>query len=111
MIDHDLSAITDDLYKLDYNHKPVPCSLLEWGELIRDIEKRRVAYDNVNGDTVSTVFLGIDHGFEDKKLLFETMIFKAKRSLDYCERYSTWDEAFEGHNKAIEWVKDGCKDD
>jgi hypothetical protein len=39
------------------------------------------------------------------------MIFKAKRSLDYCERYSTWDEALEGHNKAIEWVKDGCKDD
>jgi hypothetical protein len=25
----------------------------------------------------------------------------------YCRRYSTWQEAEEGHRKAIEWVKEG----
>ena len=27
----------------------------------------------------------------------------------YCNRYSTWQEAAAGHEKAIQWIKDGCK--
>ena len=31
--------------------------------------------------------------------------------LDYQQRYSTWQEALEGHQKAIEWVNNGCKEE
>lgn len=29
----------------------------------------------------------------------------------FCARYSTWEEAAEGHKKVIEWVNSGCIDD
>jgi hypothetical protein len=29
----------------------------------------------------------------------------------YMDRYTTWDEAIEGHKKAIQWVLDGCIDE
>ena len=51
---------------------------------------------------VSTVFLGLDHGFgAEEPVLFETMIFGGEYD-EYCERYCTWDEAVEGHAKAVE---------
>ena len=52
---------------------------------------------------VSTVFLGIDHNFgsHDRPILFETMIFPAA---EYCVRYATWDEAEEGHQRALAMV-------
>ena len=31
--------------------------------------------------------------------------------LDYQERYATWKEAEEGHKRAVQWVKEGCKED
>ena len=69
----------------------------------------------VNGKWVSTVFIGLDHRWlDDGKLeIFETMVFdEGKESTeDYCERYATWDEALEGHGRAVQWVKDGCKDE
>lgn len=54
---------------------------------------------------VSTVFLGIDHRhFSDgPPILFETMIFGGEHN-EYQERYSTWDEAEAGHQKAIEMI-------
>lgn len=49
-------------------------------------------------------------GHTPEPLLFETMIFKIKdgkvnyRDL-YSDRYSTWEEAEEGHKKALEFAK------
>lgn len=114
MIDFDPNAISQHLYKLDENNNPIHCSLREWGELYRTKEGgdiRCVAFDVVNDFQISTVFVGIDQGFYNEPLLFETMIFKGKESLDYCDRYTTWDAALEGHKEAIEWVKNECKDD
>jgi hypothetical protein len=57
---------------------------------------------------VSTVFLGIDHGFgEGPPLIFETMVFASERHLDErdCQRYSTESEAVTGHH---EMVKKWC---
>ena len=31
--------------------------------------------------------------------------------LDYQERYSTYDEALKGHERAVQWVKDGCNEE
>lgn len=54
----------------------------------------------------STVFLGIDHNFSGagEPLLFETMIFDKDGDELYQERYSTWEEAEAGHEKAIKHI-------
>ncbi len=74
---------------------------------------RHVGNDNIEGKHVSTVWLGTNHNYGyGSPLLFETMIFHGDSYADeYCERYSTWDEAVEGHKKAVQWVLDGCKDE
>ena len=60
---------------------------------------------------VSTVFLAIDHNFSGKgsPLLFETMIFGStffRNSNEYQIRYSTWDEAKAGHERAVKYAED-----
>jgi len=66
---------------------------------------------------VSTVDLGIDHSFGiGKPLYYETMIFKKiNGEVDwgdlYCERYSTEEEAKEGHQKAIDYVKEHLEEE
>jgi hypothetical protein len=72
---------------------------VEWGLMFS--RPRRVAYLDRDGVEVSTVWLGLDHGFgyTDRPLIFETMIFGG----DYDEeqwRYATLDEALEGHQRA-----------
>ncbi len=64
---------------------------------------------HIDNTQVSTVFLGIDHSFmnEGKPLLFETMLFSDNKDLDGRQwRYTTWDEAVEGHNKAVKEVEE-----
>lgn len=68
---------------------------------------RRVGFTRLSkskrrNNFVSTVFLGMDHGFaklmggDGPSLWFETMIFGT--SMDqYQERYETWEEAARGH--------------
>jgi len=65
-----------------------------------------------NGDIVSTVWLGIDHSFEPeefhKPIIFETMIFSNNSEYDNdCERYSTEEEAMEGHKRFVEKYSKG----
>jgi|SRR5437667_4983830 len=99
-------------YTLDENKNPVPCTREETGKFYKNRDLKRVARDEIDGYTISTVFLCIDHRFdEDKPVLFETMVFDNNNyGVDvYSKRYHTWQEAEEGHKKAIEWVKAGCK--
>jgi len=104
-----------DYYNLDENNNPIPCTLREWGDLYETEEgndRRRVAEDWIDGYHVSTVFLGMDHGFYPGQLhLFETMIFGEGNGDGYQTRCATWKEAEDMHKKAIQWVKDGCKDE
>lgn len=83
--------------------EPVPVAdLLEWGRWFQDVEDRRVALTHVGGIRISTVFLGLDHGFgeEGPPILFETMTFGWPMN-DECWRYATWDEAVAGHRRAV----------
>lgn len=83
---------------------PVECNdLMEWAKQMEG--KNRVVEKSQFGDVkVSTVFLGLDHSFGGgEPLLFETMIFGGEHD-QYQDRYSTWDEAAEGHKKACELV-------
>jgi len=63
-----------------------------------------------NGRWVSTVWLGLDHCFGDgPPVIFETMVFTTKESLDDldCKRYSTEAEALAGHAKMVEkWSRE-----
>ena len=82
--------------------KPVE-ELLEWARVFED-SNRVIARAEVRGVTVSTVFLGIDHSFGDgPPLLFETMVFGGEYD-QLQERYSTYDEAVEGHGNVLRKV-------
>lgn len=63
-----------------------------------------IARDTVGDAVVSTVFLGLDHQFGDgPPLVFETMIFGGEHDQEQW-RYSTIEEAREGHDRAVQIV-------
>lgn len=95
----------------------VPCDMREWAEWCADVgPARRVAVtelrvlgESIDSDPirVSTVFLGIDHGFgmSQVPIVFETMVFGGRSDL-YQDRCCFWGEALDMHRKAIELVKE-----
>jgi hypothetical protein len=86
------------------NGHPVECSKWhEWAEYMA-ISNRSVVKTTVGQFTVSTVFLGINHGDKVNPLWFETMIFDEHASdfvQHYQERYETCEQAIAGHHAAI----------
>jgi hypothetical protein len=93
-------------YKLNDKKEVIPCSEEEgiqtWGL------DRRVALTEDENYQISTVFLPVDHSFEESfVLVFETMVFPINSySEEECERYSTWDEAIAGHERLCKkWLK------
>lgn len=94
------------LYILDEERNPVPAKdTIEWAQWFQKHE-RHVALAEISNVRVSTVFLGIDHGWfqEGPPVLFETMIFGGQYNGDQW-RYSTWAEAVKGHETAVELVR------
>lgn len=97
-------------YILDQNNNPVPVPDVKDWALMFDRENRVVKKTTTtHNHYVSTVFLGLDHSWvEGVVLLFETMIFSEDKDVDeYQERYSTWQEAEEGHNKIVKELEAG----
>lgn len=76
--------------------------LMKWGAWMETAE-RHLALDKLpNGAKVSTVFLGLDHSFDEGvPILWETMIFGGQHDQEQW-RYATRDEALKGHKKAVE---------
>lgn len=93
-----------------------------WGDWMDDakLENRVVKQDQINDLLVSTVFLGVDHGWGDgPPLLFETLVFwiyekpvtkefmgklytsDREAIISTITRYSTWQQAEEGHERAV----------
>lgn len=96
--------------KLGDGNEVIPASIIEWGEQMHDVERRRVGYDEVATPKgvivkVSTVFLGFDHGI-DRPEFFETMVFDGKER-DLVARYTTWKEAERGHGVTVNRLKVG----
>ena len=76
----------------------VPChDLLTWGKWVQTAD-RNVARDFIGATRISTVFLGLDHNYEDdgEPLIFETMVFGGPLDGEMV-RYSTWEAAEKGH--------------
>ncbi|HET9374290.1 MAG TPA: hypothetical protein VFO40_04920 [Chthoniobacterales bacterium] len=72
----------------------VPCSLEQWAI---EGHPRRIALYEQGDYCVSTVFLGLDHGWMSARgIWFESMLFKGDDPID-SERYSSLDEALRGH--------------
>jgi hypothetical protein len=89
------------MYTLGPGGIPVPeLDPVKWAESWRTTQ-RHVAITEIKDARVSTVFLGLDHGFGDGlPILWETMVFGGK--LDGLQqRYSTQEEAERGHNEIV----------
>jgi len=83
--------------------------LFKWGSWIEKAD-RHVAKTDVDGVSVSTVFMGLDHSWgSGPPLLFETMIFGGEHDEGYQERCSTWDEAVAMHATAVKVARRGKK--
>lgn len=97
-----------------YDKEGTPISSMEeWGELKSDREYSRISntylYSRLfpwQRARVSTVWLGIDHGFgcSEKPIIFETMAFPGRfwRVPELQDRYATEQEAQQGHRDMID---------
>lgn len=102
------------LYYVLKDRVAVEADMRTWATFFEDRSNRRVASTYVDHVWISTVFLGIDHGFPENPLaplIFETMVFNAPTDFaeEYCERYGTWNEAVAGHQGVLREVTKAIK--
>lgn len=80
-------------------------------QLLRDDTYKIVSQELIGDYLVSTVWLGLNHSYWKNLpiLIFETMIFYQKEAHDeltsFQVRYSTLQEAIEGHKKACDLAR------
>jgi len=93
----------------DNNHVGTDDAKL-FSAFLENIENRLVAKTSVGNLRVSTVFLGMDHGFgmSTDPVLYETMCFgpDADEVEDLFDRYTTRELALEGHKRIVEKAKE-----
>lgn len=110
-----MDAKMSNYYILNENKEVIESTEDEWSDFFKDRLKTKnslVKQQAVNGNWVSTVFLSSNDSLDDNELkIFETMVFNIHHREIYCKQYSTYKEAEIGHEKAVQWVKDGCKND
>lgn len=74
--------------------------------IYEDLDKRRVATTHIGNIMVSTIFLGLDHAFDDgPPMLFETMVVRNGVWGYECERCDTWQAAEEQHARMVEEIR------
>lgn len=104
------------MFVLDENGEAVPeRNVLRWGRWMGKHNLERIVARTLVGPyTVSTVFLGIDHGFFGEPRLWETMSFLTEvdnegfhKSVDDLpfRRWAYREEALRGHEEAVEEVR------
>jgi hypothetical protein len=105
--------VSTDRYILNAAKEPVQePDLIKWARWWDDFDNRVVSQTEYGPYRISTVFLGIDHRFgsDGPPILFETMVFYGKSSLDeYQERCSTWHDAFDMHTRGTEFAYRQCR--
>jgi hypothetical protein len=80
-------------------------SIAEWGIFFMKPD-RIVAQWDFDNVRVSTVFLGIEHGWSDEgqPIVFETMVFNGPMD-GHQERSATWQEAEQIHERVCAEVR------
>lgn len=102
-----------------YDRRGQRLSAEEADRLYGDADYKRVARTEIISAadpkamfTVSTVWLGLDHGWGDgKPLIFETMVFGGSMADELCQRYSTEAEAEAGHREVVATVAATVQDE
>ena len=99
-----------------YDLEGVQVSEERWSEIFHS-EDRRVARDLITavdsaGETfpaeISTVWIGISWGMEEKPLIYETMVFAEGSWMDLgCWRWATRAEAHAGHQRLVSEIVSG----
>jgi hypothetical protein len=87
-----------------YDRRGRPITAWRWHQLLAARHYRVVQQTEVGPILVSTVWLGLDHGFfQGDPIIFETMMFRGEtpRALDYQERYCSLAAAQLGHASAV----------
>jgi hypothetical protein len=102
-------------YILDERGEPVETDLYTWAAWFEDPSNRVLAHDRDESGgrdiLVSTIFLGIDHGYGGgPPLLWETMVLKDGGGDVYCERYTSRADAIAGHRHACKLANEGAFD-
>ena len=94
-----------------------PMKMWEWS-FKKEYLPAHVGEDFIKGWRISTVWLGLNHGWGNEIQIFETMIFKAgteKKECDfidmYQERYSHYDHALERHKEICEMITNDLFDE
>lgn len=83
-----------------------PATMMEWGRWLETTsdDAKRVAHAAIGDDVVvSTVFLGMDHGFPPdphRPVLWETLVFGGVLDGEMC-RYRSEEEALRGHREMV----------
>lgn len=100
-------------YVLGDDGKPRPAKDPgEFAESVQDIDRRRVAVEFIGTALVSTCFVGVNFRLlgDGPPLLWETMIFRPhSNSLE--GRFSSREEAEEGHRRVVERLRKEEEDD
>jgi hypothetical protein len=98
-------------YILNEEGEPRQCNdLLDWAGWF-EVADRRVALDMVGeGDEqycISTVFLGLDYGFgwQDKPIVWETMVFKGKESMWHDRCSGSREQALAMHAEMVKKIR------
>lgn len=70
---------------------------------------KRVGWTDIKSDvSVSTVWLGLDHGWSGgEPLIFETMIFGGDHD-GWMQRYSSEEAAMRGHLQVVDALRSGA---
>lgn len=93
-----------DLYVLDDNGNAVKTDDIRAWDKATSSRQSVIGRTIVGTVTVSTVFLGMDHGWgEGPPVLWETMIFGGKHD-EFQERYTSRSDAIAGHLRAVKRV-------
>lgn len=90
-----------------YDKQGNPLTREEYFELLerQGRDYKRVGSTKIGSIWISTVWLGLDHGYDGgAPLIFETMQFDGDASGD-CERYSTLEEAQAGHEAWVQRIQ------
>jgi hypothetical protein len=97
-----VEAMPMSKYILDEQRRVRPTrDLRGWAEFMDDIEKRRVGWTRIGERTVSTMFLGLDHGLgRGLPVVWETMVFDERRKASDQRRCAgTWEQAEAQHEE------------
>lgn len=90
-------------YILDEEGNPkIEHDIMKWAEWFETSNDRIVGRTDVGNLTVSTVFLGVNHGFETPlPVLWETLVFGGE-TYDFEARYTSLEDAKEGHAQMVD---------